>query len=198
MKIISSFVLVLAFSSVLSRAAIIVEAPTATTPGSLTITNDITFSVTGSGNAGMFVFDEWVTSDGVQNGSSNIDYSSYLAYPVNHNNSPLPTSFDLFQTDNTTFSSGHVTPNDGLLVMIGSFAVVAGDSVTLKAGELIIPKMSDFNAQATQTFAGNMFVVDTNYIRLTDTVLVPEPSVTAVLFGAGALALVFRRRSRRA
>lgn len=198
MKIITVLVLALAFSTGLSRAAFIVEAPTATTPGSLTITTDITFSVTGSGNATMFVFDEWVTSDGVQNGSSNIDYSSYPNYPVYHNNSPLPTTPNLFQADNTTFSSGHVTPNDGLLVLIGSFAVVTGDSVTLKAGELIIPPMSGFNPQATQNFVGNMFVADTNYIRLTDNVVVPEPSVTAILCGAGALALVFRRRSRRA
>lgn len=198
MKTITTLVVALAFSSVLAHATIIVVAPTATAPGSLTITTDITFQITGSGNASMFVFDEWVTSDGAQNGSSNLDYSSYATYPIHHNNSPLSTPLNLFQTDNTTFSSGHVTPNDGILALIGSFAVVSGDTVTLKAGDLIIPAMSGFNPQATQTFVGNMFLADTNYLQLSDPVVVPEPSVTALVLGLGALAFGIRRRARKA
>ena len=55
---------VLALAAPSAQSALIVVAPTSSTNGSLTITNDIIFTITTAGNASLFALDEWVTSDG--------------------------------------------------------------------------------------------------------------------------------------
>jgi len=174
------------------RASIIVVAPTVSTAGSFTITQDIKFTITTGQGAGAisFVLDEWVTSDGSQNTSN---YSPALAIQIN--SGPVQTYGTSFFRDNFVITSGSLTPNDGNFVVPSLPALAINDTLTVKAATYTISPVSNFNPQCTQTFSGNMFLSGNagGNPMISTVVAVPEPTSIAFL-AAGGLALVARRR----
>lgn len=170
-----------------AHAAVIVVAPTGSTPGSIQITSDISFNITTSGAAKGFNLDEWVVSDGRQNASA---CNPSLAISLNGG---TPGAFPGLFYDNLAGTANDVTANDGFFYLTNPIAVTAGNTLTLKARIYSLGTLIDFNPQATQTFIGNMFVVDSSGFRLSANTFVPEPSALA-LCSLGALALLRRRR----
>jgi hypothetical protein len=183
----------LALAASQAQAALVVVAPTSSTNGSLTITNDITFTISTAGNAALFALDEWVTSDGTQNGSP------FAALAISLNGAaPFTRDGELF--DNLNSTAGAVTPNDGYLFFGPTFGVAIGDTVTLKAGTYTLGATPGFNPQANQTFTGNMFIADNSGTQLSNIVAasaVPEPTTIGLLAVGGITGLaVARRRAR--
>ncbi|MCC5839741.1 MAG: PEP-CTERM sorting domain-containing protein [Opitutales bacterium] len=172
-----------------SHAVIIVIAPTSTTAGSLEITETIHFPITQSGEAVIFVFQGWVTSDET---SVATFLSPNLSFSLNDNN--LNRSAGIIDSANA--ASNDIGPNDGYLAWssFNPVEVVVGDTLTLSVGTYSIAAASNFNPQATQTFTGNMFVSNIVGNRLSEIVAVPEPSLYTALLGLVSLALLLRRR----
>lgn len=179
-----------------AHAAIVVVAPTSSTSGSFTITQDITFTLnTGiaAGGSLLFVLDEWVISDG---GRTDDNFAPQLSISLNGGASQTYGSGNF--SDNLNSTSGNVTPNDGFFYASGSHpALSSGDTVALLAGSYSLPAISNFNLQATQTFTGNLFMANNaTGVRVSDIVAAPEPGTAALLLGGLAL-LTSRRRARR-
>jgi hypothetical protein len=180
---------VLVLAAPQARAALIVVAPTSSTNGSITITNDITFTISTAGNAQVFALDEWVTSDGAQNGSAvspDLSVSVNGGAPGGH-----PNTF----FDNLAMTVGAITPNDGYFYLSNAFAVSAGNTVTLKAATYTLAATPGFNPQANQTFTGNMFITDDVGNQLSNVVAagaVPEPSTWTMLLLGGMIAGLWR------
>ena len=193
-------------SAIRTDAAVIVTLPTATTAGSIVITQDITFTLTGSVGATAYmevVFDEWVTSDGGLN--------SFNSTPITPNTFSFAKNDVLMSSLNITTSnilvdnqanSGAITPNDGFLDFRPGVALTPGDTFTLKAATYTIPAGTtnpNFNLQANQTFTGNAFLASDYFdsgARLSSNVslgAVPEPSRALLMLG-GLSTLAFRRR----
>jgi len=170
------------------RAAIVVVAPTASTAGSVTITQDITFTITTAVPGDilkLFVLEEWVTFDGGQNV---VTVTPPFSISLNGGAPQTAGSGD------TISDNGYPTPSDGYLALLHETpAFAAGDTVTLKAGSHAIGAISGFNPQATQTFTGDIFMSTSNG-PISNTVAAPEPATGALLaMAAGAL---LGRRSR--
>ncbi len=108
--------------------------------GTLTINQDINFTVTADLDGQiLFIFDEIVTSDGGQNFTDMLG----LEFSVNLG---ARTALTLWR-DNAEFSMGEMTPNDGFIQ--GASATVAiGDIITLHAGT---GTMSTSQAKPTST-----------------------------------------------
>jgi hypothetical protein len=193
-------------SAIHTDAAVIVTLPTATTAGSIVITQDITFTLTGSVGATAHmevVFDEWVTSDGGLN--------SFNSTPITPNTFSFAKNDVLMSSLNITTSnilvdnqanSGAITPNDGFLDFRPGVALTPGDTFTLKAATYTMPAGTtnqNFNLQANQTFTGNAFLASDYFdsgARLSSNVslgAVPEPSRALLMLG-GLSTLAFRRR----
>ena len=193
MKLTPTSLLTLSFLTAASgalHAAVIVVAPTAGTPGSFQITNDVTFTITTSGTARVFLLDEWVTSDGSRTFAS---YSPALLLSIN---GAAPVSFGTaIFVDNFAGVIGQITANDGYFYTANDIPVAVGDTMTLKVGTFSVAATSGFNPQATRTFIGNMFVTDVNGVKLSNTVGVPEPAAAALLL-VGASAGLLRRQRR--
>jgi hypothetical protein len=192
MKTILSCLFALLFALTPASAVIIVLAPTDTTEGSLEITQPIHFPITQSGDANVFVFQDWVTSDG---NPVQVALFPELSFSLNQNS--LTRQF--FIGDNADSTYGDVGPSDGFLGIPDPDAVVAvevGDTLTLSVGTYAIFPVAGFNPQATQTFTGNMFVTDNVGNRLSEIMAVPEPSAYAAVLGVVSLALLLRRRRR--
>ena len=168
-------------------AAVIVVAPTAVSPGSFQITDDVLFTINVGGNAQAFVMDEWVVSDGNQSEST---IAPDLAVSINGG---APVTRSGFLSDNVTGFVGALTPNDGYLFANTGFSLSPGNTLLLKAGLYSLAATGSFNPQTTQTFTGNMFVADFHGIRMSPNVQVPEPTALGLL-GLGSLALLRRRR----
>lgn len=179
-----------------SHAAVIVVAPTASTPGSFEITDDITFTITTPGTAQLFVFDNWVATPDPQ---TNSQVSPSLSFSFNGGDA---FTSNVILYDNVGFPVGALTANDGIISNNSfanfSFSVSPGDTLTLKAGAYSLPINSDFNPLTTQIFTGDMFIADGNATRLSDnvTTAIPEPSSAALLFGVVSAFALARRRSR--
>jgi|GEM_PF-2176804 len=180
------------------QAAIIVIGPTGSSAGSFQITNDITFTITTPGKVGIFVLDEWVTSDGSHTfapfSSINVPGSPPLMVTVN-NGVPFANTYSHF-SDNG-YSWADVTHNDGYFYLDPSISLAIGDTLTLKAGTFGLLPVSGFNPQATQAFTGNMFITDANGYRLSDVVGVPEPETATLLMGGVVAAFAALRRRKR-
>lgn len=178
------------------NAAVIVTLATPSTVGSIEITQDINFTITTAGSVRGFVFDEWVTSDGLQNGIAFGFTPNALSYSINAGATSTTTISAL--QDNAGSSTFALTPNDGYL-FFNPLSVAVNDIFTVKAGTYTLAvnsTPSGFNPQANQTFAGNTFMIDGVGGRMsadTSAGAVPEASRALLLLG-GFGALVFRRR----
>ena len=175
-----------------ARADIVVVAPTASTNGSFTITNPITFTITTAGNAQFFALDEWVTSDGSLNFSS---FFPDLFISIN-GGAPMQAGAGSF-ADNASQIIGQITADDGFFTA-DPFAVAVGVTVTLLPNAYNLGPSSGFNLQANQTFSGNMFITDSGGALLSNVVsaaAVPEPATWISLLGGVAIlgAVQFRR-----
>jgi len=181
-----------------ARGAVVIVAPVfATTPGSMQITEDITFTITKP----FSIFSYIVFEDLVQTNDGNSDGAGLtpnLAFTIYGSATTLPVSYFV---DNSTPAFGDVTETDGYIGGNEIYEVSPGDTVTLAAGTYAIAdNYSNFNPQTTQTFTGNMFLVDSDGKKISDVAAVPEPSAWA-LGGAGLLAAGaagFRRAGRQA
>ena len=90
---------------------------------------------------------------------------------------------------------GGISANDGYLTF-GAFPVSGGMPFKILAGTYTFGSNASFNPTLTgRNFTGDVFLIQTTGVRLSDNVsLVPEPS--AALLGAlGSLALLRRRRA---
>ena len=176
-----------------ATAAIVVVAPTASTPGSFEITEDITFTITASGAVSFFAFDNWVTTPDPQ---TSVSFSPTLSLSLNGGAFTEGGAF----YDNVGFPIGNLTANDGFIYINSPLSVVAGDTVTLKAGSYSLPLNSGFNPLVTQTFTGDMFLTNGSGVRLSENTpaAIPEPSSAALLFGVVSAFAMARRRSRKA
>ena len=181
-----------------SNAAIIVVAPTASTAGSINITQDITVIVTVAGNASFLVIDEWVIADGTTTPANLGSPTAAQSFQYSLNGSPNKTG----ATQNLiydNFTIGAATANDGLLNFDGSSSgntLAAGQTFTLRAGNFGVQTTAGFNPQATQTFTGNVFLMSNFGVRMspnTPAGAVPEPG-TALLGALTGLTLLRRRR----
>lgn len=86
-----------------------------------------------------------------------------------------------------------MSQNDAFFFAIIGNAVSPGDTFTLKAQEYTLAPEDGFNPLASQTFTGEMYIMDLNGNRLSNTVTVPEPSTTFLL---AALSIPLLRRKR--
>jgi hypothetical protein len=202
---IKNTLLALAALTASSQAAIVMVLPTATTAGSIQITNDITFtftSVFSPPSNPSIALDEWVTSDGAATILFPTSFQPTLQYSLN-GGPTLSTTF-LFQ-DNIGITAVGYTPNDGRILLnniVGPAPVPVGGTFTLKATTIVLPaglSVTGFNPQANQTFTGNAFMLANLGGRITGDAsvggAVPEAS-SALLGGLSVLGLALRRRRR--
>lgn len=175
-----------------THAAIVVVAPTESSAGSFVITDDITFSITTSGSASFFVFDDWVATPDSQ---TSVSFSPALSLSLNGGGSF--TENGAFY-DNVGFPIGNLTANDGFIQIYSPISVVEGDTVTLKAGAYVLSLGAGFNPLTNQTFTGDIFVANGSGVQLSSVqTAIPEPSAAAFLFGLVSVACVFARRPNR-
>lgn len=180
-------------------ASISVTLPTPSLAGSIHILEDITFTVTTAGNLTTLVLDEWVVSDLSLTAIGGAAISPDFSYSLNAGSTAtVPFSATYALSDNYSYTTGDISPNDGLIVFQPIFADV-NDIFTVKAGTYVIEAGSlplNFNPQAQQTFTGSVFLASDVGVRMsTDTPsVVPEPSSAALAFLA-SLSLL-RRRAR--
>lgn len=181
-----------------AQASIVFVAPTAATPGSMTITAPISFTLSSSvPTAATFFFilqSFVVTADATQSTST---ITPNVAFTINGNPAVYGGNPSVFQ-DNLATAAGDVVANDGYIAApaIANGAGV-GNIVTLAAGTYTLSATPGFNPLATQTFNGNMFITNTTGHRISNIVAagIPEPSTWAfALSGAGLLGVVARRR----
>jgi hypothetical protein len=176
-----------------ASASIVVSGDVTDTNGTFTlqITEDITLDIETTGSAYIFVFDEWVTSDGTHDNSFDNPNGASLQVQVN-GGSETPYGIDTL-CDNLDGVVGDATANDGFFVLYDFVSVSAGDTLTIKAATYTFDGLENFNEDAIGTFNGNVFLTDSNGIRLSSIETVPEPA-TLGMVGAVAGAILFIRR----
>ena len=183
-----------------AAAAIVVTGPTTNTTGTLVITQDIVYTITTNISAGApfsLVLDEWTTS----NADMVTTYTNLSTPLVFMLNGSIVTSITYTGLgDNVTSPNNDFTIRDGFFIIYTIPTMVTGDKLTLKAGNFVLSKTNSsqgvFNPQATQTFMGNTFITNSNAVRISNVVAVPEPG-SAVL-GLTSCVLLLARRSRKA
>jgi hypothetical protein len=183
-----SIAALLSLSCASSQAAVSIVAPTASTNGSVQFPADISFLIISPGFSGIYlILDEYVVSDGT-NTFSNPVVNDIM---VSINGGSASAAGAIF-FDNAADPMDPPLENDGYFYFTGSFPVIPGDILTIKAGTITYGAVGNFNPQATQTFTGNMFLLN----GFTGAVMgVPVPELgTATLSLLAAAALLRRRR----
>lgn len=173
-----------------ANAAIVINAPTASSAGNITFQQDLTFTITTNTSGFVnLVFDEWITSG---DGATNSMFYPGIQYSVNVGPTLTFTFSDIY--DNGPMLGG-ITPKDGLL-MVTNQALFANDQFTIKAGSYAIPQVAGFNPQTNQIFSGNLFLVasGSSYNRISN--IIPEPSASTLLMTCALAASLCRRRER--
>lgn len=180
-------------------ADIIVVAPTGSSTGTFTITQDITFTITTGVNLGQsdplhFVFDNWVsTFDGA---STIVSYSPKISISIN-GGAPQTFATGSFIDNYGNNPSSILTPTDGYFTVGAGPVLSVNDTLTLKAGTYTLgaAPTDTFNPQCTQTFTGDMFIYDAASNKITANTAVPEPGATTFLsLGLTAILGTLRRR----
>jgi hypothetical protein len=181
-------------------ASISVTLPTPSLAGSIHILEDITFTVTTAGNLTTIVLDEWVVSDLSLTAIGGAAISPDFSYSLNAGSTAtVPFSPTYALSDNYSYNTGDISPNDGLIVFENIIASV-NDIFTVKAGTYILEAGSlpeNFNPQAQQTFSGSVFLASDVGVRMSDDTpsVVPEPNAVVIALLAG---VSFLRRRRMA
>ncbi len=196
MKLYSSLALLFLAAAPLSTAAIALTTPTSTTPGSLQITEDITFTFTASGTVPGFyvVFSGWVAAD--DGSSTSVTLSPNAGYSFNGGTTLNASSTAIF--DNFASDLADISADDGVLALAFAqpLSFIPGDLFTLKSATFTIPATAGFNPAAGGTFTGDVFLAHVPWFtRVSDVEAVPEPA--AVSLAAVGLGLAACRRRRR-
>ncbi|MEM6600362.1 MAG: PEP-CTERM sorting domain-containing protein [Verrucomicrobiota bacterium] len=161
----------------------------------LDITADITFNIIANGLATYLVFDEWVVSDGSGNAVSFLTIGpgvQNISYSLNGGSVTSAQAFQFF--DNNASDFGDISENDGWLDFdSSSFALTAGDMLTIAAATYTFNFNADFNPAVPSNFTGNAYIADGSGNRLSSNVAVPEPTTGLLVVLAGGL-LALRRR----
>lgn len=188
MKTLRTLAILAAMASPLP-AAIIVSGNIRTqgAPCTFEITTDIHVNITqnAAGTFVLFVFDDWVTSDGAR---TDLPLNPQLAFSLNGSNFSYPASLG----DNLSVSLKSISSGDGFAYIVTPRTLVVGDVLTLKAGSYTFSGDTEFNRTTAKTFTGKLFVADNDGTMLSQLTSVPEPSAALLgLLGAG---LMLRRR----
>jgi hypothetical protein len=193
MKMTPLAILIAIFSVSVARSAIIVSGDVNDTQAtcSITFTSDISYNLTGGSPFGFqLVFKDWVTtSNGLPTLAS---IQSPVPFEISGvaNNVTVP----LLQPDRNT-TTIDLTPTDGTLVFTFDGGTTQGEVITIEAGTYTFHGLMFLNPQMVQTFTGDTFLADFNGGAISQTVAVPEPSLTMLLGCMGAGLLHRRRRA---
>lgn len=177
------------------HSAVILVAPSASTTGSIQITEDITFSVITAGTFTRIIFDDLVsTTDGSATSAAFVPTTSFS---LSINGTPLNVTTSAM-SDNAASATGNLTTRDGYIALTPFSALQVGDIVTIHQGTYTLAATPNFNPQVTQTFTGNMFLTATatRISNIVSVAPVPEPSA-AVLLGGFGVFLALRRKIRK-
>ena len=172
----------------MGRAAIVISGNfnTGSPAPKLTITQDISFNITTTGDLTVIGLDEWTTNDTTQT-----SVTVLVGQEISYVNNGTPGTIKLARLfDNYTNSQGILSENDGIL-FFDQIQVTAGTTFVLKAGSFEFGSSSNFNTLLSDgfTFTGNTALATSSIGRLSENgVSVPEPSAALLsLLGAGFL-----------
>jgi hypothetical protein len=182
----------------IASAAIVISGTPSVPPGtfSLTITEDIHFTITESSGPNVFMA---LQNFGAGLGSSNVYSYDRVDYSLNGGPDTYAT-YSLF-VPNTYTPYGPVLAEDGVLAFPGPM-VVAGDTLTIRAGTYSYSGSSGIPASIVGTLEGNVFLFAygpeyeselTHRVSNVVSLAVPEPH-SLLLTAVGGLALLRRRR----
>lgn len=187
------FVLPLALSSLSSGAIIFTgnfQTGTATvdTP-TMTITAPLVFTIPSGASVGWLIFDEMMTG---ASAPTVVDTPSQsLSYQLD--GSSLATiDITSFRTRYGATVAG-LTPNDGVLRFSDINVTGTNRTLTIPAGQTFTFASNANMVQPPASFSGNLFLLDSSGMQISNIVAVPEPS-TSLLGTLGALGLLRRRR----
>ncbi len=184
-------VLTLCLSSA-APGAITIVAPTASTAGSLAVTEDVVFTATAAGGGITRIV--LVGLNPVQDTGST---PSNIAPNLNYVFDGTPGSVDSTFSDNSVSIFSDLRPGDSQIVLSNGILITSiGQEFTLSSGNYTLEATADFNPLTTGTFTGEAFLANTAGIRLSNNVSVPEPgSASLIVLGAG-LAFARRRKAK--
>jgi hypothetical protein len=179
-KSLLALVFVLLGTGTSAPAAVLVVAPTLTATGVLTITEPINLQATVAGSFYYLVFSDWVqTSDG--NTTATV-VSPDIAFSV----AGVAASDSAFLYNNNRGGPGFTLRDGYLAFSLGVPAAAVGDIISFPAGSysLRADRSNSFNQQTTQTFTGNVYLVNSSNQKVSNTVAVPEPATALIMVTA--------------
>jgi hypothetical protein len=184
-----------------SKAVITISRNVNTGDGILTIDEDIRLTAISTligGNTDgasdfSLVLDEWVISDGsLQNGLMSSALSFTRIFIGGSANGSASRS-DILDNVSNNFPSYAATENDGLISFLSSSGFDSGDMIVIPAQSRIFRPELGFNPLAFTTFTGNVFLMNENGQRLSNTVAIPE-SASLLMLGLSGFMLMQRKR----
>lgn len=150
----------------------------------LEIALDLTFQITSSGDARFMILDEWIVSDGLQEGTATVGIQ-LLTYSLD--GAPDQTVELTNLIDNVDVVLGDVTPNDGAL-LFDAIGVTAGDTLVIRSATYTFVDLPNLNPAIPAVFSGDLFLADADLNALSGPASVPEPAaLLLVLAGAPGL-----------